>query len=292
VRASADVGFPESPNPIPDCTREELLAMWTTFALASVLILAPGDSGPLELTNVRSTYGILGGTRADDKYLPGDVMILSFDMNGVQTDESGRVLYSIAMEVADESGKVRFKQPPHDLEANNSLGGSSLPAYATIQIGTDQPPGNYTLKVIATDRAAKTSQTLNRTFQVLPADFGLVRVSTSTDPEARVSAPFLGEGQTLWVNFSAVGFERDKSKGQPNLAASMTILDDMGRPTVGKPFTGEVTDKVPATTHGVPLQFILDLNRAGKFTVELRATDKVSGKTASLSFPLTVLKTK
>ena len=40
------------------------------------------------------------------------------------------------------------------------------------------------------------------------------------------------------------------------------------------------------------MQFLLDLNRPGKFTVELKATDKVSGDAATVSFPFTVLKTK
>jgi hypothetical protein len=37
------------------------------------------------------------------------------------------------------------------------------------------------------------------------------------------------------------------------------------------------------------MHFLLSLNRPGKFTVELRATDQVSKKKAKLSFPLTVL---
>ena len=42
----------------------------------------------------------------------------------------------------------------------------------------------------------------------------------------------------------------------------------------------------------VPRQFPLALNRPGKFTVELQATDRISKKTAKLSLPLTSVEQK
>ena len=44
---------------------------------------------------------------------------------------------------------------------------------------------------------------------------------------------------------------------------------------------------MPADAALVPAQFFLSLNRSGKFTVELTAADKVGGKKAQLTFPLT-----
>ena len=70
------------------------------------------------------------------------------------------------------------------------------------------------------------------------------------------------------------------------------MLDQNGKPTVEKPPTGEVSKDVPDKLLALPMQFLLDLNREGSFTVELKATDKVSGKTATVSFPLTVQKSK
>jgi hypothetical protein len=42
----------------------------------------------------------------------------------------------------------------------------------------------------------------------------------------------------------------------------------------------------------IPLQFDVNLNRPGKFTVELVATDKVTGKQVKLQSPLNVMKSK
>ncbi len=52
--------------------------------------------------------------------------------------------------------------------------------------------------------------------------------------------------------------------------------------------TGTVDKDVMPTAVSVPIQFLISLNRPGKFTVELKATDKVSGKTDTRSFPITV----
>jgi hypothetical protein len=270
--------------------------MWTSIALASMLAWTPGQADRLTLTHARSTYGVLGANRPDNKVLPGDNFVLSFDIEGVKADNAGKVLYSVAMEVSDADGKSVFKQPAKDLEAYNSLGGNSLPAFASVRVGLDTPPGKYSVKVIVTDRATKASQSVTGPYEVLPKAFGLVDLRTTTDRDGHVAAPFPGEGQSLWINFSAVGFGREKD--HPNLAVAMKVLDENGKPTLEKPFTGEVTrtgdsaKDVPKNAQSVPMQFMLDLNRAGKFTVELTATDRTSGKSAKLSFPLTVLKMK
>jgi hypothetical protein len=263
--------------------------MWTMFALIFGLSLAPGQAAPLALTNVRTTYGITGITRTDTKFVPGDNFVLSFDIEGIKADDSGKVLYSVGMEIADGKGMVLFKQTPRDLEASLSLGGNKIQGFANLHIGLNQQPGDYTVKVTVTDRASKASKSVTGSYQVLPANFSLVRLTTTSDPEGRFPAPFVGEGQSLWINFSAVGFGRASAQGQPNLTVTMTVLDENGRPTA-KPFVGEVNKDVPQNAPAIPLQFLLELNRAGKFTVQLKATDNASRKIANLSFPLTVLK--
>ena len=46
---------------------------------------------------------------------------------------------------------------------------------------------------------------------------------------------------------------------------------------------------MPADFLAVPMTFPLTLNRPGKFTVELTATDAVGNQTAKLTFPIKVL---
>jgi hypothetical protein len=264
--------------------------MWTTFAFVAALNLAPAQAGELTLSNLRSTYGVLGPARGNAKYLPGDVVVVTFDIDGIKADDSGKVLYSIGLEVTDPAGKTKFKRDPRELEANISLGGNSLPAYASVPVHADDVPGKYTAKMTVTDLATKASKTITGTYEVLPKAFGIAHITTTLDSDMHAPAPFLGTGQSLWVNFHAVGFER--ANGQPNLSVEMKILDEKGAPTLKKPFTGEVTKDVPEKLTALPMQFLVELNRPGKFTVELNATDKVSGKKTSLSFPITVMQSK
>ncbi len=102
-------------------------------------------------------------------------------------------------------------------------------------------------------------------------------------------APIGVPGQTLQVKFYAVGFDRDARTQQPSISLETKILDANGKPTLAKPMTQEVKPNVAAGTVAIPLSFPLDLNRAGKFTLEITAVDQVSKKTSKLSLPITVI---
>src|SRR4051812_41019645 len=107
--------------------------MWTALALTTVLAAAPAES--LDLKNVRLTNGILGQERKDDKYLPGDVFVVSFDIDGLKTKDDGQVFYSIGMELTRKGKeKPEFKEDPKDFFDVNSLGGTSLPRAAVITL--------------------------------------------------------------------------------------------------------------------------------------------------------------
>jgi hypothetical protein len=266
--------------------------VWCSFTVAALLSLIPAEPASLTVTNVRMTYGVLGPPRSDTKFLPGDDFVLSFDIDGAKVNAAGKVLYSVGMEVSDNKGKVRFRQLPNELEAAAPSGGNRLPACASVQIGLDQEPGQYTVKVSITDRVAGATREITRTCAVLPKGFGLVRLTTTSDPEAKVLAASFQQGQPGWINFAAVGFGQAKSTGQPHVSVVMRVTDEAGRSALTKPSLGEITKDVPASARALPMQFALAINRTGKFTVELTATDLVTKQSVNLSFPVTVLKAK
>jgi hypothetical protein len=269
--------------------REGIVAMWNSLALVAAAGLALGQAEPLRLTNIRSTHGIQGIARPGTSLLPGDHLVLTFTIEGITLDGAGKAQYSMATEVRDGQGKVRFGQEPRPLEAVAALGGGILPAYVQLDVGLDQQPGEYTVNVTVTDRASKRSQTLSRKFQVQPKTFALVRLTTTGEPEAQISRPSFTAGESVWVNCGVVGFDRGKTGGQPHVRVELRILDEKGKPTLTQPFTGEIKEDVPTGALSLPVHFLLSLNRPGRFTVQLKATCRVSQKTAELSFPLTVL---
>src|SRR5262249_20582566 len=109
----------------------------------------------------------------------------------------------------------------------------------------------------------------------------------SYDPEGQIPAGRPLSGQSMWLNFLVVGFARDDQR-QPHVTFTMRILDDKGRPTVANPFTGKIREGVPANANALPAQFLLALNRAGQFTLELKATDQITGKKIEGSYPFSV----
>src|SRR5919198_4391549 len=106
--------------------------MWATLAFAASLSLAPAQqpSGQLKLTNDRVTYGALGATRADTKLLPGDWFYVMFDIENLAVSKSGKVQYSMSMELTNSQGKTEVKKDPQDMEAMASLGGNKMPMFA------------------------------------------------------------------------------------------------------------------------------------------------------------------
>jgi hypothetical protein len=261
--------------------------MWTTIALLTVLGAAPAESG-LSLTHVRATHGLLGPERRENSIAPGDVLFLSFDIEGITVGDGGKVRYSMAVEARDPKGKVVFRQQPEATDATVSLGGNSVPAFAQLNVGLDTPPGDYQVKVIVKDLASDKEQSLTRKVTVLPRGFALVRQTVSLDTQGQYTAAVFTCGQGVWVQCSAVEFQRGAGK-QPDLLFEVQVLDDSGKPTLAKPLTHTVNKGIPANEVKVPMAFPLSLNRAGTFTIEVKATDRVSGKTAKIVTPITVL---
>jgi hypothetical protein len=263
------------------------ILMWTTIALLATLGGTPAQTD-LALTHVRSTHGLLGPERTNETLAPGDILFVCFDIEGVRVEDDGKVRYSMAIDVSDSTGKVLYKQNPKDTEVRTSLGGNSVPAYAKLTVGLDQPPGDYEIKVTVKDLASDKQQSLTRAFKVLPKDFALVRAMASVDTDAQYPAAIFACGQGVWVHCSAVGFGRGGANKQPNVTFEMRVLDDAGKPTLAKAVTNTVNKGIPDKESALPMAFPLSLNRAGKFTIELQATDQSSGKKAKLSFPITV----
>jgi len=289
--------------------------MLTSVALFAALSMTPAQAGGMTLSNPRITYGELGSARPDNKLLPGDIFFLSFDIDGIKVNAEGRVKYGMAMEVTDSSNKSIFKQMPVEREDFLPLGGTKLPARAFVSVGADQPAGTYTCKVTVSDLSDKdksVSKTIEQKFEVTPKGFGIVQLYTSADAEGKIPAPLVGvAGQSMFVHFAVIGFEREagakpkeaktgetgpkaKSPGakQPNITIEMVVWGQDRQPTLPKPTVKQVPDEadgfVDEKVIGVPMRFLVPLNREGGFLIELKATDNVTGKSAKVYLPLKV----
>jgi hypothetical protein len=264
--------------------------MLATLALAAATAApAQPPAGALQLTNVRLTVGELGPARKDSKLLPGDVLFIAFDVDGLTIDPDGKTLYTIGMEVADAGGKLLFKQDPRELRDTVPLRGGKMPARAFITVGLDQPPGAYTCKLTVTDPKAKATNSFAVKFEVLKGDFGLVTINPTRDVRGQIVAPASGVvGETLWVQFGVVGFARDGKTKQPNVEFTLEFFDEKGQPTLGQPIRhvqdAGINEKDAVFDQNAPVF----MNRPGRFTMRVTAVDKVANKRAAFDLPIRI----
>ena len=261
--------------------------MWAALTLAATLSLTPAQAGGLQLTNDRVTYGILGPVRTDKRFIPGDTLFLSFDIEGLKK-ENGRLRYGMRMEFLDAKGRAKFTSNPEERDIIDVLGGTRVPLFAYAFLGLDAEPGEYTLRLTINDALGKQSKTLERKFEIAPRDFGLVGVNNTIGGSTPAAAVVV-VGQPLVVNFGVAGFQRDAKTRQPSVKLEMTVLDESGKPTTTQSISEVVNKNVDEKISILPGAFDLALVRAGKFTVELKATDQLQNKTSTVTLPLTIV---
>jgi hypothetical protein len=267
--------------------------MLYAFALAA-LAAVPAQGGQLKLTNVRMTVGDLGPIRSDAKFLPGDALHLRFDINGLPVEAKGEAKFKMETRVIDKAGKVIFQKDPEERIQLAPLRGNAIPAAVLILIGLDQDPGNYVLEVIVEDPKAKSKEPMKEkvsvNFEVIKRDFGIVCVHTTTDPHGMISSPNIGAvGQTFFVWYSVASFERDPKTKQPKVEIQYQFLDEKRNPVVPEPYKDVQDGGVDEKFGMFSLPFAIFLNRPGKFTFQITATDKVSNKKSTYEYPLTIL---
>ena len=264
--------------------------MWMSVVAIVMLGLGNAQAGKMSIVNDRLTYGHLGPARESAKYLPGDVIHLTFMVENITWDSAGKASYAMGMEMLDPKGAPLLQQNPQNATARNYLGGTGLPGAANLQVPLEAGPGVYTFKVTVIDNATKQSVAIIRKIEVVPKSLGLVNVGTSADAEGTIAwSPVGVVGDSIYLNFSVIGFTRDSNTKQPNIKVSMRVLDAKGQPANGTKMQGEAKSEVPETMAVVPMQFGITLNRAGNFTLEVTATDVLAGKTSKVSFPVRVL---
>jgi hypothetical protein len=274
--------------------------MWAAVAVSTALTLAPGAAaGGLNLKNVRYTYNAYGQERKDADVLPGDQLAVGYDIDGLQAKDDGKVQWTTSLEVF-RAGKSEYKQNPTDYETVATLGGSVVPAWSLLTIGTDLMPGDYSVKVTVEDKNAKGgAATFEKQFKVVPPRFGLVRVGLFNQG-TRAEAPPVGvPGESMVLTFTLTGYDaKAGANAKPEdpldckLTATVQVLDDSGKPTLAKPFVFETKTVPPDNKSFLPLQFPLNLNRSGKFKISIKAEDKAANKTVEQTLDLTVLDVK
>jgi hypothetical protein len=257
--------------------------MRRSLAALVVLALIPALAPALEIKNVRPSYGPLGARRTETKFLPGDVLWINYDIDGLTFDKNtDKASYETKLEFLNGKGEVLFeRKTPNEVTAQ--LGGARMPGDLHVIMGQNLDPGKYTVKLTVTDKLAKESKSVVYPAEVLPKAFGFVAVM----------APAVGlPGQHYLAEFGLVGMKAEKAK-LPNVEITIRVLDQNEKPVTREnkiTLPGAIPPGINPPVDLVPLSFPLYLNRTGQFYIDIVAVDK-NAKDAQIQmrYPLTVL---
>lgn len=280
--------------------------MWATLAMMSALSGLPAQNGQLKLSNARFTYGVLGQERKDTSFLPGDVAVLTFNIEGLKVAADGSVRFSLGFELTSKTKngvKTWYKKDAEEVSVTNTLGGGRRTEFATANIGADTPPGEYTMTVTVADLAANSQPvTLRRSFTVKAPQFGIVRPSFMyIDMNARnpgppqIAPPLSVPGKHMLLDFAVIGFVmKGDNTEEPNLSVKMEVRDRKANAPQVKAKTLSVTqiDEGYKKLRIIPLNLPIQITRAGNFTVDVTVTDNFTKKTDTLSLNLKVVDDK
>jgi len=250
------------------------------------LLALPAFADAVEIKNFRPCYApvYLGTERKGDKLLPGDVLFATYDIVDLKTDpKTGKASFVTIVELFDESAKPLFpaKQTPN--EPAFHLGGARIPNDLHLQMGRNQKPGNYRMRLTVVDRLADAKVSYVHPFELLPPSFGI----------GAVVAPAFGfSGLPYATEFALFDLTLDSQK-KPNVEVVMQVLDDSGKP-VSPPVTSTLPADLPVgtdlqTENFVPIRYPIFLNRPGRFTIDILAKDNLGKKETRLTYPLKVL---
>lgn len=253
------------------------------LALCSLALL-PTFSQALELKNVRLTHGPLGAPRTETKFLPGDYLFMTYDIEGLKFDDkTGKANYLTILQLYDSNNKEIFKkETPNEVPAQ--LGGTRMPGDLHVIMGRSQAPGKYVVRLVVQDRLTKEVKYHDHRFELMPSNFGIVGVT----------APALGfPGQHYVAGFALVDMGLDAKK-MPNVDIVMKVLDENGTTPVARPLVSTLPADLPNTFDAskenfLEMRFPIYLNRPGRFIIEVDALDKLTQKTSKLRYPLTVI---
>jgi len=260
---------------------EEIMNRLLVIAVFALGLL-PNLASAVEIKNIRPCFMAFGATRVEAKCLPGDLLFLTYDIENL-TLKDGKASYITILELIDDKGKSIFKKETEN-NVVPQLGGNRMPGDLHVIMAAGQAAGRYSIKLTVHDTIAKDAKAFSYPFDVLPPRFGFVGVS----------APAVGfPGQHYVVGFALVNLGLDGKKA-PDAEVNIRIYDEKDSKKAISDVKMLLPRDMPENTdlkeaNFVPLTFPIYLNRAGRYTVEILAHDKLGNARAELRYPLTVV---
>lgn len=257
--------------------------------LALLLVLGGPVSAraELKLVDVRPTYGRLGSARPSARILPGEDLHVTYVVSGISRGADGRSEVSTTAELLDEAGETVAQVPGPPGRIFLALGGSTLPRHMHFSLPIDFAPGKYRMRGVLVDVRTGEEIVAEQPFEVIPMEFGIVRLHLSGDPEGKTAVGGnLTVSQEAHVVGRGVGFARNGDR--IHVIGNLTIRDAAGKAVAPVPISFEIDQEIDDDLDQLDFRWTIPLNRPGKFSLLIEVRDEIASKNATYEMPLVV----
>ena len=243
------------------------------------------DDAKLKVSLV-PTYGPNGAERPTEVF-PGDTFYVKARLSGIATQSDGKpngFIVAALYRPAPNTVPV-FQLPRYDINDKIILGGDSTTQFLHFYLPRDIDPGKYFIRVYVSDEISGENTIKELPFDVLPRTaFGVINLAYCHDSNHLIPACVtITVGEVIYLNANFVGF--DTATGETHVTCKLTILDT-NKTVVFEAEEFDVRRPAPAVESAIPVNYILKIDRAGKFMVKLEATDQIAKKSVEYRMPL------
>ena len=179
--------------------------------LSCLLTLAPAVSAFARVQeHPPLVHGPLGYDGNDNKFLPGDLLYISYEIEGlkVRPEETKKACaYVTLLEVfSSTKEKIFSKESPNELIPQ--LGGDRIPGDLHLIMGRNKPAGQYVLRMTIQDRVGGETKSFTHSFELLNPGFGIVALQAPA-----IAFP----GQPYIAQLVLIDFTLDAEQGPEGL---------------------------------------------------------------------------
>jgi hypothetical protein len=254
----------------------------TLLAVTLALLVAGSASADVTFRDIKAQYGPHGPARDSLEIFPGDEIVFHYVIDGVQTNENGKVDGTLQLKVVNESGKVILDKPTKINEIL-AFGGTTFPGTANLNLGLNAVPGKYQFVLTFTDDIQHQSATFERTILCRKMELAIVKPRFSYDQQGESSSSLnVSLGQKIYYHLVAVGFDRSQKKIDMEL--SMQLLDEKGTELLPKALVVPAKSDDPNAVEkneAVTFKGSFNCNRVGTFKLRFTLRDNLTTKTAT-----------
>jgi hypothetical protein len=145
-----------------------------------------------------------------------------------------------------------------------------------------------------TDRLSGRTGTLEKTFEIVPRSFSLIRLSWMYANSGDTAPPLGAPGQSFLLTFVVSQFQVDSKTGRSDVEVMIKVIDEAGKIVSMRPFTGQISVPEDEARRFHLIRFPFQPNRPGQFALEITATDRLApGKPVTTSrVPFSVVESR